>query len=126
MNTIYVKINDTQYPAQVNGRLKNTDWDDRDTKAITLEMAYTQALETFVEGLNWSIVIEREQPVPGEDGKPTGQVETVREEYDNSDYSMAGDITDHRDGTVTVVMGKPTELENVLALLLMEGVTGNV
>ena len=30
---------------------------------------------------------------------------------DLSAYSIAGDIVDHRDGTVTVFMGKPTELE---------------
>ena len=38
------------------------------------------------------------------------------EEYDNSDYCILGDITVHRDGKVTVKMGKPTgeELYNIL------------
>lgn len=35
----------------------------------------------------------------------------VVNEYDNSEYSLAGDITDHRDGTVSIKMGKPTEAE---------------
>lgn len=41
MNQVYVRVGESSYPAQVNGHLKNTDWDDRDTKAITLEMTYT-------------------------------------------------------------------------------------
>ncbi len=31
--------------------------------------------------------------------------------YDKSDYCVAGDIVDHRDGRVTVYMGKKTEEE---------------
>lgn len=37
--------------------------------------------------------------------------------YDNSDYCVAGDITDHRDGTVTVKMGRLTALEETLELI---------
>lgn len=117
--TIYVEINEMLYPAEVSGRLKNSGWDDRDTKAITLEMSYAQAVETFVDGLVWSIVMVITKPAIGADGKRTGEMETTTEEYDNSAYNMSGDITDHRDGTVTVVMGKPTELEDALALLLV-------
>jgi len=32
-------------------------------------------------------------------------------EYDKSEFSVAGDIVDHRDGRITVYMGKPTEEE---------------
>lgn len=115
MAIIRIKIDNTLYPAEVNGRLNNPDWDDRDTKAITLKMAYSKAVETFVDGLPWSIVVETD-----------GETEAAREEYDNSEYSLAGDITDHRDGTVTVVMGKPTELELAMELLLTERSLGNV
>ena len=38
-------------------------------------------------------------------------MEPYEEIYDNSEYCMAGPITDNRDGTVYVKMGKPTELE---------------
>ena len=43
------------------------------------------------------------------------------EEYDNSDYCILGDITVHRDGTITVKMGKPTAEE--LNQILMEAMT---
>ena len=33
------------------------------------------------------------------------------QEWDNSDYCVAGPITDNRDGTITAKMGKKTELE---------------
>ena len=35
------------------------------------------------------------------------------EDYDQSEYCLAGPITDHRDGTFSVVMGKKTELEEL-------------
>lgn len=117
MVNTYIKVEKTLYFAQINGMLKNPDWDDRDTKEITLEMSYTKALEIFVDGLSWSIVVENDTD---------GVTEPVREEYDNSEYSLAGDITDHRDGTVTVIMGKPTELELAMELLLAERGMENV
>lgn len=87
-----VKINETEYPATIDGQVSDYTWDGRETKSITLEMAHADAAELFVDDAAWSIV---------HDGT----------EYDNSDYSVAGDITDHRDGTLTVKMGKPTDLE---------------
>ena len=35
------------------------------------------------------------------------------EDYDQSEYCLAGPITDHRDGTFSVIMGKKTELEEL-------------
>ena len=37
---------------------------------------------------------------------------------------MSGAITDNRDGTVTIKMGKPTEMESVLAELETEVANG--
>lgn len=71
-------------------------------------MDYATAINTFADDVPWSILAE--QPV----ANANGEVETITEEYDNSDYCLAGDITDHRDGTVTVKMGKYTDLEITL------------
>ena len=103
----YIKINDTLYPAIINGNVKDRAWDDRESKTITLEMTHAEAAALFVDGLAWSILmdVEKEQ----EDGSTV----TVQEEYDNSDYSMAGSITDNRDGTLSVKMGKPTQIETL-------------
>lgn len=101
----YVKINDVVYPATINGKMADREWDDRESKTITIEMAYADAIALFVNGLAWSILMDVEQE------QEDGSVITVQEEYDNSEYSMAGSITDNRDGTLDVKMGKPTKIE---------------
>ena len=103
----YVKINGTLYPAIINGNVKDRAWDDRESKTITLEMAYADAIALFVDGLAWPILMDVEQV------QEDGSIITVQEEYDNSDYSMAGSITDNRDGTLSVKMGKPTQIETL-------------
>lgn len=107
----YVKINGTTYPATINGKLVDREWSDRESKTITLEMAYADAIALFVDGLAWSILMDAEQE------QENGSIVTVQEEYDNSEYSMAGSITDNRDGTISVKMGKPTQLEAMQAQL---------
>lgn len=124
----YVKIGGKQYPAVITGKMSDKDWDGRPSKSVRLEMTPDEALADWVEGAAWSIVDETVVSNPqldengnilvDEAGNPV-MVEAVNtDEFDNSDYSVAGDITDHRDGTVTVKMGKLTELESALALLL--------
>ena len=107
----YIKINDTLYHATISGRVQDTDWDKRESKSITLEMDYETAKSLFVDGLAWSIVQEHE--IETENG-----VEIQQTEYDNSAFNLAGDITDHRDGRVTVKMGKLTDLEEAYELML--------
>ena len=109
----YVKINGNLYPATINGSLKDRLWDDRESKAITLAMDYATAVTLFVDGLRWSIVMDVEQM------QEDGSVIIVQEEYDNSDYDVAGPITDNRNGTVTVKMGKAAAQE-LLAVLTGE------
>ena len=99
----FIKIGDTYYPAKIDGRIHDREWDDRASKAITLEMDYQTASALFVDGLAWSIV---------------QQDEDSEEEFDNAEFCLAGDITDHRDGTVTCKMGKLTELEEAYEIML--------
>lgn len=106
-----VIIHEVEYPAEISGVLQNPKWDRRDTKAITLKMTHAQAVSLFVDGLAWGIKQINTYPVFDEQGQPTGETKTETQTFDNSDYSVAGSITDNRDGTVTVMMGKHTELE---------------
>lgn len=103
----YVKINGITYTAVINGKHIDREWNDRESKTITLEMAYADAIAVFVDGLAWSILMDVEQE------QEDGSIVTVQEEYDNSEYSMAGSITDNRDGTLAVKMGKPTQIETL-------------
>ena len=111
----YVKIGGTEYPAAINGKLADREWDGRDSKAITLTMGYSEAVALFVNGVAWSIVQRESVPVLDENGQPTGETTEQVSEFDNSDYSVAGSITDNRDGTVTCKMGRPTETETLRA-----------
>lgn len=108
---IYIKVNNTEYPAEINGNPKDRSWGERDTKAITLTMTSAEVAALLPDNTPWSIVQRDMVDVLDEQGKPTGETKEVVNEYDNSEYSLAGDITDHRNGTVSVKMGKPTESE---------------
>ena len=109
----YVVINDKQYPAEITGRLNDKDWGNRESKAIEVEMTYTEAMELFVDDVVWSIAqdFEVEKEFEDERGHTKTEVVIEQEFYDNSEYSIAGDVIDHRNGKVTVKMGKPTSDE---------------
>ena len=125
----YIKIKENLYPAEINGKMSDTTWDKRESKSITLEMSYEDAANLFVDGMAWSIVQEQEVPtyemdengqaVLDVDGDPK-QIGTEMQEteFDNSEYCLAGDITDHRDGRITVKMGALTEVEQAYELML--------
>ena len=118
---IYIKVNNTLYPAKIDGRIADYEWDRRDTKSITLTMTYAEVLALLPDNTPWSIVQKDTVQKIGEDGQPmlddSGNpiTEEVTSEFDNSEYSMSGVIRDNRDGTVTIKMGKPTEIETVTA-----------
>lgn len=114
----YIEVNGNRYPAIITGRINDDNWNNRASKAIKLEMSYVDAVNMFADDLSWSIIQENKVSMPeiDENGNET-VVEKIEEEiYDNSEYSIAGDIVDHRDGFVTIKMGKPTA-EELLALL---------
>ena len=91
MNT-YIKINAINYPAEIYGHVRDTAWDGRESKVIILSLTIQEALDLFVDGLQWSIVYGI-QIIP------------------QDDFIIAGPITDNRDGTISVRMGKPTAAE---------------
>lgn len=122
--SIYIKVNNTEYPATVSGDRADRTWDGRDTKTVTLTMSHDAVAALLPSGTPWSIVQREMQDVLDEQGKPTGETKEVVNEYDNSAYSLAGDITDHRDGTVSIKMGKPTETENAVGAVV--ALTGEV
>ena len=113
--SIYIKVNNKEYPATVNGNPTDRNWNGRDTKTIYLTMTHAEVAALLPDNTPWSIVQRDTVDVLDENGMLTGQTKEVVNEYDNSEYSLAGDITDHRDGTVSIKMGKPTETENAKA-----------
>ena len=120
---LYVKVNGTLYPASISGKISDREWDGRESKAITLTCDFAAANALFPDGVVWSIVSEETVPVTNENGEPilddNGDPtwETAQTEFDNSAFSIRGDLTVHIDGTCTVYMGKPTDLEDAYELL---------
>lgn len=119
----HIKIDNKLYEASVYGRTNDRDWDGRESKSIKISGDYEKISSMFHDGTEWSIVDTYKaqkfgddgSPVFGEDGQPV--FEDRVEEYDNSDFSVLGDITVHPDGTCTVKMGKETNEEKLLVML---------
>lgn len=107
----FIKVNGQEYPATLIYNYKDRNWDMRETQTLYLIMTHDEAAALLPDNTPWSIVQRDTVPKYDEQGKPTGETKEVVNEYDNSEYSLAGDITDHRNGTVSIKMGKPTESE---------------
>ena len=91
MNT-FIKINSINYPAEIYGHVRDTAWDGRESKVIILGMTIEEALALFTDNVQWAIVYGT-QVIP------------------QDEFIIAGPITDNRNGTVSVRMGKPTAVE---------------
>lgn len=141
---VYVKVNETLYPASISGKMQDKEWDGRESKAITMESDFATVDALFPDGVEWSIVMQEEvpayqtnewsEPVLDENGDPvldengdpvmTNKSETVQvgteikqTEYDNGGFYIRGDLIVHVDGTCTVKMGKPTDLEDAYEMI---------
>lgn len=111
----FIKVNEQEYPATCIYIYKDRNWDMRESVAVHLTMPYAQAAALLPDNTPWSNVFRETKDKLDNDGNPTGQTEEVVTEEDMSAYSLAGEIVDHRDGTVSIKMGKPTETENAKA-----------
>lgn len=109
---IYLKINDTLYPAGFRQRTQDSDWQNRGSMAITVTMSHAEAAGLFVSGLHWEHVNQ-----PGAYQDADGNLVTpVPIITDYSEYEIAGPITDNRDGTITAKMGKALPSDTNLVL----------
>lgn len=84
---------EAEYPISSEPPIFEKRHDGREVLRLTINARYEDVARDFIEGA--SITISDEKGV----------------KYDKSAFSIAGDIVDHRDGRITVYMGKPTEAE---------------
>lgn len=101
-----VKVNGMELEALVQTRPSDSNWNGRESKAITYAATYQEAINLFADGVSWAVVYTNP-----DDGQET--------ETDMSAFAMAGPVTDNRNGTVTVKMGKYLDTE-LLTLSLGE------
>lgn len=113
----FLKVNGQEYPVTHISKYQDGDWGGRSTQTLFLTMSHDEAAALLSDNTPWSIVQRDTVPKYDEQGQPTGETQEVVNEWDNSEYSIAGDITDYRDGTVSIKMGKPTEAETLRAQL---------
>lgn len=119
----FVKINGELTPIlSAYGTSFDGAWDNRCSVTVKLAADHAAAAALFADGVAWSIVERKAVPVYEVD-EGTGEKmivgeEIVDTEYDKSEFTLAGDITDHRNGLVSVKMGKLTELEEAYEMLL--------
>lgn len=109
----YLKANNTETPCEAAEHYRDSAWG-RPTCTVTIKGNAAEIASLLPNNAPWSL-IEREDALD-ENGMPTGQ--TVDHERDMSEYSLSGDITDHRDGTVSIKMGKPTETESAVGAVV--------
>lgn len=115
----FLKANNTETPCEAAEHYRDSAWG-RPTCTVTIKGSAAEIAALLPNNAPWSL-IEREDALD-ESGAPTGQ--TVDHERDMSEYSLSGDITDHRDGTVSIKMGKPSETENAVGAVV--ALTGEV
>lgn len=91
-----------QQTAPISNLTRGREW-----KAIAVVGTADEVKAAFVDGISYRQ--EWQSAVIAEDGTQTTETQ-VR---DLSDYCIAGDVVDTRDGNVTVYMGRKTEVERL-------------
>lgn len=131
MTETLLKVGAVLFPTvSVGGMMQDAAWGGRQSISVRLRMSYDAAASLLPDGAAWGVVQRTKyrlpakgddgEPLVDEDGAPVLEDVVHDEVQDCSEYTLSGAITDWRDGTVTVKMGKPTDLETVLTAVLME------
>lgn len=108
------KIFDTaEYPVDLEppilAKKISEDGVNREYLRITVSATYADVLAYFVDNATYSI---RQFDIDD-----NGNELKTYQDFDWSEYSVARDVIDHRDGRITVYMAKPNEQEEALAAL---------
>lgn len=91
-----------QQTAPISNLTRGREW-----KAIAVVGTADEVKAAFVDGISYRQ--QWESAIIAEDGTQTTETQT----RDLSDYCVAGDVVDTRDGNVTVYMGRKTEVEKL-------------
>ena len=91
-----------QQAAPISNLTRGREW-----KSIAVIGTADEVKAAFVDGITYRQ--QWESAIIAEDGTQTTETQT----RDLSDYCVAGDVVDTRDGNVTVYMGRKTEVEKL-------------
>ena len=110
---IYVKIGETMKEATVNGYRRDPKWDYRDVEEITLTATADEVKELFPDGVEWELA-QTFEPYLDEATNEIIQPEPITKNH--GEFCVSGAVTDHRNGKVSIRMGKLTDAE-LLAII---------
>lgn len=103
-----IEINNEIYEVNnIINTLSDYNWDNREVIQIEMNISVEKAKELFKGNMTWYRIDPSYSDPQGEE---------IPRKTDLSDYCIIGDIIDHRDGTITIKMGKQTEFERLLKL----------
>lgn len=97
----FIRVGGQEYPATCIYLYKDRNWNDRDVRNVFFNLPYDQVVALMPTGTKWSSILKEN--------------DVVVEETDMSEFSIAGQVVDYRNGTVSIKMGKPTETESAKA-----------
>lgn len=119
MNKTYVRINNIDYLAiEINGSMSDSDWDNRETKIIRFDNTSYEAVKNLLpNNTQWDIVCKWDEKIYDENGTEIVQIIPHEDVFNNNDFCLSGPITDWRDGSISIKMGKLTDLEEAYLLL---------
>lgn len=84
----------------------------REWRSLHIVGDYADIAAAFVDNAEYRQEWESQSDTGEVDAEGNPIYEAIEtQQQDLSAYSIAGEIVDHRDGTITVYMGKPTEME---------------
>lgn len=92
-----LRIKEKEFPLlSARAATENMNNHRRDVISLTITATYAEAAAEFTDGATFTVIDDSVTPA---------------EEFEYADHTLAGPITDHRDGTVTVKMGKANTAE---------------
>lgn len=110
---IYIKIGETMKEATVNGYSRDPKWNYRDVEEITITATAEEAKALFPDGVEWELV-QTFEPYLDEATNEIIQPEPITKNH--GEFCVSGAVTDHRNGKVSIRMGKLTDAE-LLAII---------
>lgn len=122
MTQTCIRINDIDYPTiEITGKMQDSEWDNRQTKTIRFEhMTYNDVVNLLPDNVQWYIVSKWDEEIWNEQSVEPIQIIPHEDIFDNSDFCLTGPITDYRDGSISIKMGKLTDLEEAYLLLYQD------
>lgn len=85
----------------------------REWRQISVIASVDKVKEAFIDGAEYRQEWDSIETTVDEDGNAVEK--NVTYSRDLSEFAVAGEVVDHRDGIVTVLMGKTTEIESMAA-----------